>query len=659
MSNSLKFGNKIIFANGNAITLAVASSDPGTPSQGDMYFNSTTNVVRVYNGTIWMDVNTNSLTGLTLSTNNTIVGNGSNLSAAVDTSSVGDVLADSTTGLTVKSGAITNAKVSASAAIAYTKLNLSGSIVNADVATAAAIALSKLAALTASKVLVSDGSGVISASSVSTTTLGYLDATSSIQTQINSKISSSEKGANNGVATLDSGGKIPVGQLPNSVMEFQGNWDADTNTPTLADGVGSAGDVYRVNVAGSQDLGSGSISYIVGDWAVYNGTIWEKAHSGADSVLSVNGSSGVVVLTTSDIAEGSNLYFTTERAQDAVGGALTDTSTIDFTYDDSGNSITADVKSNSITNTQINSSAAIAYSKLNLASSVKASDMNSESATLGQVLTADGSGGATYTDANSGTVTSVAVTVPSILSVSGSPITTSGTIAITLATEAANKVFAGPTSGGSATPTFRSLVAADIPSLTATYASLALDNLASVALNTSLIPGTNNSINLGSASKDFANAYVGTVNNPNGTLTLTSADNVAMKATIVKQSDSPSSTNFKETQYFDAVTLDENTSSFTTISSLNFAHASFRGAIVDYTIREATSNSQRIGRLYIATDGTTSSSSDQYSETAQLGSATGLALQAIVNGANIEVQFNNTDASNACTLRCEVTRFRA
>lgn len=63
-----------------------------------------------------------------------------------------------------------------------------------------------------------------------------------------------------------------------------------------------------------------------------------------------------------------------------------------------------------------------------------------------------------------GTVTSVAITVPSILSVAGSPVTTTGTFAVTLATEAANVVFAGPVSGGSATPTFRALVAADLPS---------------------------------------------------------------------------------------------------------------------------------------------------------------------------------------------------
>jgi hypothetical protein len=70
-----------------------------------------------------------------------------------------------------------------------------------------------------------------------------------------------------------------------------------------------------------------------------------------------------------------------------------------------------------------------------------------------------------------GTVTSVALTAPSFISVSGSPITSAGTIALSLASQTANQVFAAP-NGSNGTPTFRSLVAADIPSLTATYLGL-------------------------------------------------------------------------------------------------------------------------------------------------------------------------------------------
>lgn len=63
-----------------------------------------------------------------------------------------------------------------------------------------------------------------------------------------------------------------------------------------------------------------------------------------------------------------------------------------------------------------------------------------------------------------GTVTSVAMTVPGFLSVSGSPITGSGTFAVSLVSQAANRVFASP-NGSSGVPTFRALVAADIPTI--------------------------------------------------------------------------------------------------------------------------------------------------------------------------------------------------
>lgn len=65
----------------------------------------------------------------------------------------------------------------------------------------------------------------------------------------------------------------------------------------------------------------------------------------------------------------------------------------------------------------------------------------------------------------SGTVTSVAITGPSIFSWSGSPITSSGTLTGTLANQNANTVLAGPSSGSAAAPTFRSLVHLDLPQL--------------------------------------------------------------------------------------------------------------------------------------------------------------------------------------------------
>jgi hypothetical protein len=115
------------------------------------------------------------------------------------------------------------------------------------------------------------------------------------------KIDVTEKGANNGVATLDAGGKIPAAQLPNSVMELQGEWNANTNTPVLVDGTGNPGDVWEVTTAGTQNLGSGAQAFKVGDFVVYGADgVWFKSIN-SNEVQSVNGELGAVVLDATDI----------------------------------------------------------------------------------------------------------------------------------------------------------------------------------------------------------------------------------------------------------------------------------------------------------------------------------------------------------------------
>ncbi len=65
----------------------------------------------------------------------------------------------------------------------------------------------------------------------------------------------------------------------------------------------------------------------------------------------------------------------------------------------------------------------------------------------------------------SGTVTSVGLSLPGLFTLSGTPVTTSGTLTAVLATQTANLIWAGPTSGAAATPTFRAMVGADVPTL--------------------------------------------------------------------------------------------------------------------------------------------------------------------------------------------------
>lgn len=87
----------------------------------------------------------------------------------------------------------------------------------------------------------------------------------------------------------------------------------------------------------------------------------------------------------------------------------------------------------------------------------------SQTGNNGQYLTTNGTV-ASWAAVPPAGVTSVALAAPSdILTVSGSPVTSTGTLTLTKVNQTANFVFAGPTSGGSAAPTFRALVSADLP----------------------------------------------------------------------------------------------------------------------------------------------------------------------------------------------------
>ena len=97
-------------------------------------------------------------------------------------------------------------------------------------------------------------------------------------------------GVPNGYASLDENGRIPFSQLPESAIEYRGNWNAETNEPPLSDGMEGAtsGDFYIVSVAGSHDFGNGEITFLVNDRIIYSKeNKWEKLAGG--NVRSVNG----------------------------------------------------------------------------------------------------------------------------------------------------------------------------------------------------------------------------------------------------------------------------------------------------------------------------------------------------------------------------------
>ena len=78
------------------------------------------------------------------------------------------------------------------------------------------------------------------------------------------------------VLGLDSNGDLTTNVTITGGATWKGGWNASTNTPTLSDATGTNGWWYKVTVAGTQNLGSGSITFAVGDDVIHNGSVWEK-----------------------------------------------------------------------------------------------------------------------------------------------------------------------------------------------------------------------------------------------------------------------------------------------------------------------------------------------------------------------------------------------
>lgn len=183
----------------------------------------------------------------------------------------------------------------------------------------------------------------------------------------------SQKGVNNGVATLDGSGKVPAAQLPSyvdDVLEFP-NFASFPVT-------GETGKIYIAQDTNFQYRWSGSayfqlsvspVSSVFGRTGVvvsnsgdYTALQITNTPAGGISATTVQAAineldsekfnttdfntsfdTQLATKSTSNLVEGTNLYFTDERAQDAVGSILTDTTSIDFTYDDVANTISAAV----------------------------------------------------------------------------------------------------------------------------------------------------------------------------------------------------------------------------------------------------------------------------------------------------------------------------
>ena len=119
---------------------------------------------------------------------------------------------------------------------------------------------------------------------------------------------------------------------------YKGTWNASTNTPTLANGVGTAGWQYAVSVSGTTNFGAGAITFTVGDFVLYSGTVWQQIAAGgiaaAGTLTGTTLASNVVTSSLTTVGTLANLTVTNTITGSVSGNAGTVTSI-------SGNTLTS------------------------------------------------------------------------------------------------------------------------------------------------------------------------------------------------------------------------------------------------------------------------------------------------------------------------------
>ena len=108
----------------------------------------------------------------------------------------------------------------------------------------------------------------------------YLKINDAIATYVNkNQIGAQTTAEATGVCPLDENGLIPVNRLPTESLVFKGLWNASTNSPRLSNSTGTKGDFYICSVAGTQNLGSGNITFNENDTVIHDGTVWHRVAS--------------------------------------------------------------------------------------------------------------------------------------------------------------------------------------------------------------------------------------------------------------------------------------------------------------------------------------------------------------------------------------------
>jgi hypothetical protein len=127
-------------------------------------------------------------------------------------------------------------------------------------------------------------------------------------------------------------------------VNYEGTWNASTNTPTLVSSVGTKGDYYVVSVTGSTNL-NGITTWTQGDWAIFNGTAWEKVDN-TDLVTSVAGRTGAITLTTADVGGLGTIATQAASNVSITGGSITGITDLAVADGGTGASTAGDARTN-------------------------------------------------------------------------------------------------------------------------------------------------------------------------------------------------------------------------------------------------------------------------------------------------------------------------
>lgn len=123
----------------------------------------------------------------------------------------------------------------------------------------------------------------------------------------------------------------------------------------------------------------------------------------------------------------------------------------------------------------------------------------------------------------------------------------------------------------------------------------------------------------------------------------------------VQLSNAGSSGQHQDIKYFHSLSISASTTAV--LSSLTFDTTLYKSQIVEYQIREGTTNATRVGTLYISADGAAAGAAtivdvvDFSGDTADVG----LSWAGAMNSNNAEISY--TKGSNAASMHCVVKRF--